>query len=195
MDKKSLVKTVLWSVVLLVLLGGVYFLYGRNSQNSNISGTGQDKVEGNKLESNLKAAYDFELTDLEGNTVKLSDYKGKIVFVNFWATWCPPCKGEMPEFNEADKEFKEKGDAVLLAVNLTSGGVRGETEEAVRKFVKDNGYTMKVLLDKEEKAAQKYNISSIPTTYVIDREGNIYTYHVGAIDKAALFKVYDELKK
>ena len=195
MDKKSLIKTVLWSVILLVLLGGVYLLYGKNSQNSNIYDTGQDKVDGNKSESSLKAAYDFELTDLEGNTVKLSDYKGKVVFVNFWATWCPPCREEMPEFNEADKVFKDNGDAVLLAVNLTSGGVRGETEEVVRKFVEDNGYTMKVLLDKDDKAAQKYNISSIPTTYVIDRDGNIYTYYVGQIDKAKLFKVYDELKK
>lgn len=194
MDKKSLIKTLLWSVVLLVLLGGVYLLYGRNSQNKDISGTGQDIVGGNKSETNLNAAYDFELTDLEGNTVKLSDYRGKIVFVNFWTTWCPPCRAEMPEFNEADKEFKEKDDVVLLTVNLTNGA-KGETEEAVRKFVNENGYTMKVLLDKKGTAAKKYNITGIPTTYVIDTEGNIYTYNVGQTDKATLFKIYDELKK
>lgn len=203
MDKKNLLKTVLSLVIMAVLLGGAYFVSSRNGNDdnnvteNNVAESSTPSVqdgEGSNTDSNLTPAIDFELSDLEGNKVKLSDYKGKIVFVNFWATWCPPCKSEMPEFNEANKEFEQNGDAVLLAVNLTTGGAQRETEERVRNFVKDNGYTMKVLLDKTGNVANKYNIYSIPTTYVIDKNGNISTYFEGAINKERLMSAYNKLR-
>ena len=76
--------------------------------------------------------------------------------LNFWATWCPPCRGEMPEFDELDKEFKKTGEAVLLAVNLTDG--RRETPERVAKFLKETGYTMTVLLDEKQEAASFFGV-------------------------------------
>ncbi|WP_010245447.1 TlpA family protein disulfide reductase [Acetivibrio cellulolyticus] len=195
MNEKNLLKTVLWSVVLVVLLGGAYLVYSKNEPNnnpgSNVSDGGQNKANN----SSLKPAYDFELTDLAGNNVKLSDYKGKIVFLNFWATWCPPCRSELPEFNEANKIFEKNADAVLLAVNLTTGGARGETEDVVRQFISEKGYTMKVLLDKTGSVADKYSIYSIPTTYVINKDGNIYTYYEGAIDENTLMDAYNKLKE
>lgn len=208
MDKKNLLKTIFTLVILAVLLGGAYFVASRNTDSennvieNNVTGSStpnstpsvQDEGENKNTASNLKPAIDFELSDLEGNTVKLSDYKGKIVFVNFWATWCPPCKKEMPEFNEASKEFEQNGDAILLAVNLTTGGAQRETEEKVRKFIDDNGYTMKVLLDKTGRVADQYKIYSIPTTYVIDKDGNVSTYYEGAISKAKLMSAYNKLR-
>jgi len=206
---KNLIKTVLSLAVLALILWGAYFVSVLSKNNDNYTKGGNiqnTEVPGEKSadtgkatdtydDSDLPLATDFELTDLEGNKVKLSDYRGKIVFVNFWATWCPPCTKEMPEFNEANKVFEQNGDAVLLAVNLTTGGVRGETEDKVRKFMKDNGYTMKVLLDKTGKVADKYNIYSIPTTYVINKNGKIYTYYEGMINEKVLMGVYNELRK
>lgn len=205
---KNLIKAVLSLAVLAVLLWGAYFISIRGGNkdvneenNTNDIKVPSDIVISNNQEndenngSDLPLAHEFELTDLEGNTVKLADFRGKVVFVNFWATWCPPCRQEMPEFNEANKVFEENGDAVLLTVNLTTGGARGETEDKVRKFMADNGYNMKVLLDKTGKVADKYKIYAIPTTYVIDGDGRVYTYFEGTTSKDKLMKVYEELRK
>jgi len=208
MNNKNLIKTILALFVLVVLLGGAYLVSSRSgetknnvTQNDTTKGTSestptstQQKEDNANTKSDLKPAYDFELKDLDGNTVKLSDYKGKVVFVNFWATWCPPCKSELPEFNEANKEFEQKEDVVLLAVNLTTGGFRGETEDVVRKFINDNGYTIKVLLDKSGGVANQYGIHSVPTTYIIDKNGDVYDSHIGIMNKAQLMGFYDELK-
>ena len=114
-------------------------------------------------------ARDIVLTDMSGKQVSLDGFKGKTVVLNFWATWCPPCRGEMPEFDELDKEFKKSGEAVLLAVNLTDG--RRETPERVAKFLKETGYTMTVLLDEKQEAASFFGVRYIPTTFVLDKDG------------------------
>ncbi|NLD49859.1 MAG: TlpA family protein disulfide reductase [Clostridiaceae bacterium] len=144
---------------------------------------------------------DFSLTDLNGNTVKLSDYKGKVVILNFWASWCPPCVGEMPDFDKVNRKLVAGDDAVILAVNLTDG--RKETEEKARKFIKDKGYSLNVLLDKDGSAADQYMIYSIPTTYIINRDGTLYTYRdkkgipykrfEGAISEEILLDVLEQL--
>lgn len=125
-------------------------------------------------EKNEVVAPDFSLTDLNGNTVKLSDYRGKVVILNFWASWCPPCVAEMPDFDKVNRKLAESDDAVILAVNLTDG--QRETEEKARKFIKDKGYSLNVLLDKKGSASDDYMIYSIPTTYIINRDGTLYTY-------------------
>lgn len=125
-------------------------------------------------ENNEVVAPDFSLTDLNGNTVKLSDYRGKVVILNFWASWCPPCVAEMPDFDRINRKLAESDDAVILAVNLTDG--RRETEEKARKFIKDKGYSLNVLLDKKGSASDQYMIYSIPTTYIINRDGTLFTY-------------------
>lgn len=127
-------------------------------------------------------APDFTLKDLEGNEITLSDYKGKTVILNFWASWCGYCMVEMPEFNELyEQEWKDSEDIVFLSVNMTDG--RRETEKKARKVMEDNGFTFPALLDTEQLVAYNYGISSLPITLVIDKEGNLATGNAGAMDK------------
>jgi thiol-disulfide isomerase/thioredoxin len=135
---------------------------------------------------------DFELADLKGNKVKPSDYKGKIVVINFWASWCPPCKGEMPDFDLLDKELKKKNDVILLAVNMTDG--KRETKSKVETFIKENNYGMRVLLDTEGQAAKLYDIKWLPTTVVLDRKGILHWQVLGETTKEAVLKAIKEIK-
>lgn len=135
----------------------------------------------------------FTLKDLSGKSVSLDQFKGKVVVLNFWATWCPPCRNEMPEFDEMDKELKKSGGAVLLAVNMTDG--RRETKSKVEKFMKETGYTMTVLLDSEQELAGYFGIRYIPSTFIIDREGRLTGQIQGGTTKAAVMKLVDEAGK
>lgn len=129
----------------------------------------------------LGEATDFELQTLTGETLKLSDYRGKKVILNFWATWCPPCKAEMPHMQNF---YEEHGDEIeIIAVNLTS---RDNGIEAVEKFVKDYGLTFKIPLDVNGVYGEQYEIISIPTTYVIDENGQIEQKIVGPMDQSTL---------
>ncbi|RII31848.1 TlpA family protein disulfide reductase [Clostridium chromiireducens] len=120
-------------------------------------------------------AIDFTLKDLDGNEVSLSSLKGKKVFLNFWATWCPPCKAEMPEIEKLYQETKDS-DLVILAVDI------GENLNTVKPFIDENKYNFKVLLDSDQSVATQYGISSIPTSYFIDTDGNIISKHVGGMN-------------
>lgn len=137
-------------------------------------------------------APNFTLTDLNGKSVSLSDYKGKVVVLNFWASWCPPCKAEMPEFNEMDREFKKSSDTVLLAINMTDG--RRETKKKVETFIAEQKYKMRVLLDSDGKASNLFGIRYLPTTYVIDADGIVTGQLVGGTTKNAVMKLVKEAK-
>lgn len=137
-------------------------------------------------------AGDFELVSLSGEKVKLSDHSGKVVVLNFWATWCPPCRKEMPDFDLLDKELKKTNDAVLLAVNMTDG--KRDTAEKVRSFIGDNKFSMKVLLDAEGKAAKQFDIRWLPTTVVIDSKGIVRWQVFGETTKEAVLKAVKETK-
>lgn len=122
-------------------------------------------------------AVDFEGVDLAGNKIKLSDYRGKIVFLNFWATWCPPCEEEMPLMQEIHDQYKDQG-VVILAVSPTVLQLKGGTDDAeaerqVRQYIQEKGYTFPVILDKGSKAWSIYQQRGIPTNYVIDADGVI----------------------
>ena len=115
----------------------------------------------------------FSLPDTNGKLVSLSDYKGKWVFVNFWATWCGPCVIEMPMLAKLHNTMKGK-KFEMLAINVE------EIEpEYVKKFVKDNNLPFTVLLDKDSKIGKTYSVSSLPTTYVVSPAGEVYTRAVG----------------
>lgn len=173
---------------LLLLIGGsVYTVYNYNksqvSNPNNIINTesnSPDKKQNDnfKNETALKVsktkAMDFKLKDLTGKEVSLSDYKGKKVFLNFWATWCPPCKAEMPEMEMLYQETKNS-DLVILAVNLD------EEKDTVQKFINSNKYNFPVLLDTGNIVASQYEVVSIPTSFFIDKEGNIVDKHIGAM--------------
>jgi thiol-disulfide isomerase/thioredoxin len=118
-------------------------------------------------------APDFELYDLEGEIHKLSDYKGQPVLLNFWATWCGPCRSEMPHLEEVYEEWKDKG-LTFFAVNV------GESSTDVTSFLDFFGFNMPVLLDSARTVSRKYGVSGIPTTYFIDEDGIIQKRIVGA---------------
>jgi thiol-disulfide isomerase/thioredoxin len=124
--------------------------------------------------SDKKPALDFKLKDLNGKEVSLSDFKGKKVFLNFWATWCPPCKAEMPDIEKLYSETKDT-DLVILAVNV------GEGKSDVTSFLNDNKYNFTVLLDSDQNITNQYNIKGIPTSFFIDKEGNIVSSKVGGM--------------
>ena len=134
-------------------------------------------------ESEKLEAKDFVVYDENLKEVKLSDYKGTPVVLNFWASWCPPCKSEMPSFNEMSKKYS-KDEVSILMINLTDG--QRETMSIAKKYIKDNNYNMKVLFDNEMNAANIYNISAIPRTIFIDKDGYIVKDESGAISKEEL---------
>ena len=177
-----LLKKILPIVVLVALIiWGLYdVIHKNNINNANTNTQSQttntaDTTEGIKT-GNL--ASDFELTTLDDKQVKLSGYRGKKVILNFWATWCPPCKAEIPDMEKFYSDFKSK-DIVILGVNLTQSE---KSQESVSTFVKTNGIMYPVLLDKENEANQKYQISAIPTSYIIDTKGIIRNKIVGPMD-------------
>lgn len=111
-------------------------------------------------------APNFTIEDLNGNKIQLSDYKGKSVMINFWTTWCPPCKKEMLDIETFSKEKQDQW--VVLAINVDGGN-----EEGVRQFVQERKLTFPVLLDDKDVVANQYHILSIPTTYFLNKEGVI----------------------
>ena len=133
------------------------------------------------------AAPDFTVYDADGNEVKLSDYLGKPVVLNFWASWCGPCKREMPDF---DEKYQALGENVqFLMINLTDGNT--ETVEGASAFIASQGYTFPVFYDTSSMAAAMYGISAIPATFFIDAEGNAIAQATGAIDGETLQRGID----
>ena len=130
------------------------------------------------------AGPDFNLSDLKGETVSLASLKGKAVLLNFWATWCAPCVAEMPEIEQAQRRFADKG-LVVLAINA------GEDPDKVGKFMAEHGYTFRVLLDRDESAGHRYSVSGWPSMFFIDREGDIRAQYRGYNTR----NLMDDLKK
>ena len=125
-------------------------------------------------------AYDFTLLDREGKEISLSSLRGKVVFLNFWASWCGPCKAEMPDMQKVHEEYKDK-DVVILAVNITALEKNGI--EDVNKFLKANKFTFPVLYDKEGAVSVQYRVSRIPTTYILNKDGIIANFVTGALSE------------
>jgi peroxiredoxin len=126
----------------------------------------------------------FTLTTLDGKTVTLEDYKGKKILLNFWATWCPPCKAEMPDMQQMYEEHKNE-DFVVLAVNVT---VTEKKAEDVSAFVEEYGLTFPILMDEKGKVAHQFEILSYPTSYFIDSDGVIRGKVIGALSKESMYK-------
>lgn len=124
-------------------------------------------------------APDFSLKTLDGRTVTLSQFRGKVVFLNFWASWCPPCRAEMPSMERLNEVFAGK-DFVMLAVNVEQD--RG----AVQAFLDDHPHAFSVLLDPQAKAQNLYQVYRFPETFLIDRQGRIVERYLGARDWSAV---------
>lgn len=119
---------------------------------------------------------DFELVTLDNEKVKLSDYRGKKVMLNFWASWCGPCRAEMPDMQKLHEVGQD--DLVILAVNATQ---TEKSEESAQEFVKELGLTFTTVLDKEGEVSKTYQVIGLPTTYFIDSEGKINDKFTGTL--------------
>jgi len=195
MNKKT--KTSIWTAAFVVFIVTAVLGYNLLSQkvapqdNIDLSqNKGQAPQDSQEQEREKIKAPDFTLLDAEGNAVKLSELFGKPIVLNFWASWCPPCKGEMPDFN---KVYEEVGrDITFMMVDLVDG--QRETKEKGAQYVKGQGFTFPVYFDTEQDAARKYGIGSIPTTIFIDKDGYIVTGAERAIDEKTLQKGIDLIK-
>ena len=123
-------------------------------------------------------APEFDLQTPDGRRVSLSDFRGKAVVVNFWATWCPPCRSEMPDLEQIAQE--RKSDVVVLAVNVQ------EARDPVARFVQQYGLTFPILLDTSGDVTQAFGVQSLPTTFFVDGEGKVAAFNMGALNKSAI---------
>lgn len=203
-DRKKHVGVIVAAVVFAVLLigaGVAYSALAPAADNKQIEVTGTDAVQetevdaaddtgdGNGTNAATTPAPDFTMTDADGATLTLADFKGKPVLLNFWASWCGPCQSEMPDIQTA---WKEHGtDVEFVIVNMT--GMNGETEQSAKAFLADAGYTFPCYFDANNSAATAFGVSSIPQTYLINAEGNIIGAYMGAMDASVLAQGIDML--
>lgn len=138
-------------------------------------------------------AIDFTLQDQFGNTHTLSEYKGKTVFLNFWATWCPPCRNEMPDIQKLYEEYQEEEDpsVIILGIAAPNYGQEGSEEEIIA-FLEKNGYTYPVVMDTTAEMFMQYGIYSFPTTFMIDAEGNIFGYASGQLNEMVMRSIIEQ---
>ncbi len=192
MNKKS--KTILLIAGFALFIVAAVFAYNalskKVSPQNNIDVTqneGEVSQTSPDEEKEKVKAPDFTVLDMDGNSVKLSDLFGKPIVLNFWASWCTPCKTEMPEFNEVYEDLGE--DITFMMVNLVDG--KRETKETGAQYITEQGFSFPVYFDTEQEAAYAYGIRSIPTTIFIDKDGYIVTGAQGTIDTATLKKEID----
>lgn len=191
-------KIIISSIVLILLFAGAYYVVSnkdfslvsdKSSTNNNSSNKESSKSDtsknsknsGNSSKNNANKvlAPDFTLSDLEGNTVTLSELRGKKVFLNFWASWCGPCKAEMPDIEKLYQETKDS-DLVILAVNVS------ENKSTAESYLKNNNLNFTVLMDTKDEASNTYLIRSFPSSFFIDKEGYIVSREVGTLTYAEM---------
>ena len=174
----------LLSLVLLIFTGAIY---GSNDS------TPKPEIIKNNLLANAKSemitdvAPDFTLYTLEGDEVKLSDYLGKVVILDFWATWCPPCRKGIPDLIFIQNEYKD--DLVVIGISLDQPA----TQNKLVPFIKSYGINYPIVLGNIEVSAAYGNIQAIPTSFIIDQEGNIINKHIGLVPKSTLVEEIDLL--
>ena len=154
--------------IVFVLLAGAAFFFG-----GSLAQAADSKI----------AAPDWHLSDLDGKPVKLSDFKGKVVILDFWATWCPPCRAEIPGFVAIQKKYADKGFTVI-GVSLDKQGV-----SVVKPFTRQLGMNYPVVMGNPKTVDDYGGITTIPTTFVIDRQGNVVTAYEGFTDQATFESV------
>lgn len=207
-------KLIAMAVILAAILGAAVFAYQKLQAEANLpsleeevkssetekkedvpeetkdNGTESEKTETSEDPgAKRQEAVDVTFYDSEGKAVKLSDYYGKPVVMNFWATWCGYCKKEMPDFQEVYEEYKDKVE--FLFINSTDGS--RETREKAETYLKEQGYTIPAFYDEDLDAVYTYSVNSLPTTMLLDKQGRVAAYAPGLVEKEALVSALDAL--
>lgn len=170
-------KKIFFALVLLAGIGIMAFNFYTN-ESAPPASTGEAGASG--LQPGMQAP-NFELTDQNGSVVQLSDYEGTKVVLNFWATWCPPCRAEMPHMQQFHED--EHQDVEILAVNLTA---QDNGREAIDAFIDEFGLTFSIPMDETGSTAQNYQVRTVPTTYIINTRGEIAEKIFGPVDEQVL---------
>ena len=125
---------------------------------------------------------------------RLEDYKGRVVFLNFWATWCGPCRNEMPDIQKLYEEYAAQGDEAEVVILGVAGPEIGQERSAedIAAFMEENGYTYPVLMDESSEMFMQYGISAFPTTFMIDKDGNVYGYVPGQMTEDIMRSIIDQ---
>lgn len=153
----------------------------------------EEKEEKDSKERKTVPSIDFTLKDQYGNTHTLSDYKGKTVFLNFWATWCGPCRNEMPEIQKLYEEYQAKKDSDVVILGIAAPDLGGEaSEEEIKAFLEENGYTYPVVMDTTGEIFTSYGISAFPTTFMIDKDSNVYGYVSGQLSEDVMRNIIEQ---
>jgi len=165
-----------WIIILILFSSITGFSCSKETgENKNNSDDGTETEQLNNTDENK--APDFSLENTEGKEIKLSDYKGKIVILDFWATWCPPCRVGIPDLVALQKEYKK--DLIVIGISLDI-----DTKDDVVPFIKAFRINYPILYGNEKIVNDYGGIGAIPTTFVIDRKGNVVNMHVGLVDKS-----------
>jgi thiol-disulfide isomerase/thioredoxin len=196
MNKKALAITGIGALVLALL--GIFLLvspsFASGQGNLSKEGGGGASIAkgleeiGMRLYEGRERPADFSLESISGAQVTSASMRGKIVFLNFWATWCPPCRAEMPAIEKLSRKMKGK-DFVVLALDIQ------EDSGTVESFLKEYGYTFPILLDSKGEVAAEYGVRNIPTTFILDKSGNLIASMIGGAewDAARSVEVFTEL--
>ncbi len=178
---------------LMILFNGVSDMLEVNRMN-NETPVETRKNNTNKEQPKKLAALDFTLYDQYGKEHKLSEYKGKTVFLNFWATWCPPCRAEMPDIEALYKDYNENNhDVVIIGVASPNLGREGD-QKYIEKFLKKEGHTFPVVFDHKGSLVYQYGINAFPSTFIIDKDGYVVKYVPGAMNKSTMKNLIESAK-
>ncbi|MFL0504777.1 TlpA family protein disulfide reductase [Ureibacillus sp. 179-F W5.1 NHS] len=190
-------KKVIFGLLLIAMIGYAFYEYNSSQSDTTVTSKKTPVISSNtdiEIEETNEVgirrgniAPNFTLETLEGEVLSLSDFKGKKVFINFWATWCPPCRAEMPDI----QKFSEDEDVLVLAINLT------HTEDSlltVDNFIQEKGFDFPVLVDENGEVAELFRVQAYPTSYMIDTSGRIQFVALGAMNYDLMVKEYKKLK-
>ncbi len=179
--------------ILMIIIGSTMIWNSRSLLIGNLLDNDTHSNDEQKAEEKVVPAPDFTLVDQYGKKHKLSNYRGKTVFLNFWATWCGPCRSEMPHIQKIYDEYKNNKNEDVVILGVAAPLIGQEKDQAgIKSFLDKNDYSYPTLMDKDGKIFSQYNISSFPTTFMIDKNGNIFGYINGAINEEVIRDIIDQ---